>query len=68
MFDGYALAESDAPLPKGAKILALNRATHSQITNLAQAIIKSQTAEIQQMQQWYQAWSRSIFPSIILNL
>jgi uncharacterized protein (DUF305 family) len=37
--------------------MALNRATHSQIINLAQAIIKSQTAEIQQMQQWYQAWS-----------
>lgn len=35
--------------------MALNRATHSQIRDLAQAIIKSQTAEIQQMQQWYQA-------------
>jgi uncharacterized protein (DUF305 family) len=37
--------------------MALNRATQSQIRHLAQAIIKSQTAEIQQMQQWYQAWS-----------
>ena len=37
--------------------MAFNRATHSQIRDLAQAIIKSQTAEIQQMQQWYQAWS-----------
>lgn len=37
--------------------MALNRATQSQIRDLAQAIIKSQTAEIQQMQQWYQAWS-----------
>ncbi|MDZ8052824.1 MAG: DUF305 domain-containing protein [Aulosira sp. ZfuVER01] len=37
--------------------MTFNRATHSQIRDLAQAIIKSQTAEIQQMQQWYQAWS-----------
>ncbi|OUL26219.1 hypothetical protein BV378_13335 [Nostoc sp. RF31YmG] len=35
--------------------MALNRATHIQILDLAQVIIKSQTAEIQQMQQWYQA-------------
>jgi uncharacterized protein (DUF305 family) len=35
----------------------LKSATHPQIRNLAQAIIKSQTAEIQQMQQWDQAWS-----------
>lgn len=34
-----------------------DRANHTQILDLAQAIIKSQTAEIQQMQQWYQAWS-----------
>lgn len=32
----------------------LKSATHPQIRNLAQAIIKSQTAEIQQ---WDQAWS-----------
>ncbi|BAY65159.1 hypothetical protein NIES22_52620 [Calothrix brevissima NIES-22] len=32
-------------------------ATHSQIICLTQAIIESQTAGIQQMQQWYQAWS-----------
>lgn len=37
--------------------MVLNSATHSQINDLAQAIIKSQTAEIQQMQQWDQAWS-----------
>lgn len=37
--------------------MVLNSATHPQINNLAQAIIKSQTAEIQQMQQWDQAWS-----------
>ncbi|WP_309232604.1 DUF305 domain-containing protein [Cylindrospermum sp. FACHB-282] len=35
----------------------LKNATHPQIRHLAQAIIKSQTAEIQQMQQWYQTWS-----------
>ncbi|MBD2342164.1 DUF305 domain-containing protein [Calothrix sp. FACHB-156] len=34
-----------------------DRANHTQIRDLAQAIIKSQTAEIQQMQQWYQTWS-----------
>lgn len=37
--------------------MVLKSATHPQIRNLAQAIIKSQTAEIQQMQQWDQAWS-----------
>jgi uncharacterized protein (DUF305 family) len=37
--------------------MALNKATHSQLRDLAQVIIKSQTAEIQQMQQWYEAWS-----------
>ncbi|MBE9206436.1 DUF305 domain-containing protein [Nostoc sp. LEGE 06077] len=40
-----------------AKMVA-NNATHPEIRNLAEAIIKSQTAEIQQMQQWYQAWSK----------
>ncbi|MBE9007517.1 DUF305 domain-containing protein [Fortiea sp. LEGE XX443] len=38
--------------------MVLNSATHPEIRNLAEAIIKSQTAEIQQMQQWYQAWSK----------
>ncbi|MCM0590252.1 MAG: DUF305 domain-containing protein [Gloeotrichia echinulata IR180] len=37
--------------------MVLNSANHPQIHNLAQAMIKSQTAEIQQMQQWDQAWS-----------
>ncbi|MBD2597036.1 DUF305 domain-containing protein [Nostoc spongiaeforme FACHB-130] len=40
-----------------AKMVA-NNATHPEIRKLAEAIIKSQTAEIQQMQQWYQAWSK----------
>jgi uncharacterized protein (DUF305 family) len=30
--------------------------THPELRSLAQAIIRSQTAEIQQMQQWSQAW------------
>lgn len=38
--------------------LVANKATHPEIRNLAEAIIKSQTAEMQQMQQWYQAWSK----------
>ncbi|MBD2435171.1 MULTISPECIES: DUF305 domain-containing protein [Nostocales] len=36
--------------------MALNSATKPEIRNLAQSIIKTQTAEIAQMQQWYQAW------------
>ncbi len=36
--------------------MAINRATHPEIHNLAQSIIKTQTAEIEQMRQWYQAW------------
>jgi uncharacterized protein (DUF305 family) len=38
--------------------MVANNATRPEIRNLAEAIIKSQTAEIQQMQQWYQAWSK----------
>ena len=37
--------------------MVINSANHPQIQNLAQAIIKSQTVEIQQMQQWYQTWA-----------
>jgi uncharacterized protein (DUF305 family) len=37
--------------------MVVNSSNHPQIQTLAQAIIKSQTAEIQQMQQWYQTWS-----------
>lgn len=33
-----------------------NRSQHSEIQTLAEAIIKGQTAEIQQMQRWYQTW------------
>ncbi len=29
---------------------------HPEIRNLAQSIARSQSAEIEQMQQWYQTW------------
>jgi uncharacterized protein (DUF305 family) len=38
--------------------MVANKASHAEIRNLAEAIIKSQAAEIQQMQQWYDAWSK----------
>ncbi|MDX2240438.1 MAG: DUF305 domain-containing protein [Leptolyngbyaceae cyanobacterium bins.302] len=36
--------------------MVANSATRPEIRNLAQSIIRSQSAEIKQMQQWYQAW------------
>jgi uncharacterized protein (DUF305 family) len=36
--------------------LALSRANHQEVKDLAQAIIQSQTAENQQMQSWLAAW------------
>jgi uncharacterized protein (DUF305 family) len=36
--------------------MVLNSSQRQEIRNLAQSIIKSQTAEINQMQQWYQKW------------
>lgn len=36
-----------------------NGTTRSEMEKLAQSIIKTQTAEINQMQQWYQTWSAS---------
>lgn len=39
--------------------MATNKATKPEIRKLAQSIIKTQTAEINQMQQWYQAWYKS---------
>ncbi|MFQ4143681.1 DUF305 domain-containing protein [Chlorogloeopsis sp. ULAP02] len=36
--------------------MVVNSGTHPELRNLAQSIIKTQTAEIAQMQQWYQAW------------
>lgn len=38
--------------------MALNSATHPEIRKLAESIIKTQTTEIEQMRQWYQAWYR----------
>lgn len=36
--------------------MVVNSGTHPELRNLAQSIIQTQTAEITQMQQWYQAW------------
>lgn len=36
--------------------MVANSATHPEIRELAQSIIRSQGAEIEQMQQWYQTW------------
>lgn len=38
--------------------MAQRSATHPEIRKLAESIIKTQTAEIEQMRQWYQAWYR----------
>ena len=38
--------------------MILNRASRPEIRNLAQSIIRTQNAEIRQMQQWEQAWYR----------
>ncbi len=39
--------------------MAASKATKPEIRQLAQSIIKNQTAEINQMRQWYQAWYKS---------
>jgi uncharacterized protein (DUF305 family) len=39
--------------------MVLNSSKRPEIRNLAQSIIKSQTDEINQMQQWYQRWYQS---------
>ncbi len=36
--------------------MVLNSAEHPELRNLAKSMIDSQSAEIQQMQQWYQTW------------
>ncbi len=36
--------------------MVLNSSQHPEIRNLAQSIINSQTAEIEQMEQWYRSW------------
>ena len=35
------------------------KTTKPEIRNLAKSIIKNQTAEIKQMEQWYQTWYQS---------
>jgi uncharacterized protein (DUF305 family) len=37
----------------------VNKATKPEIRQLAQSIVKTQTAEIDRMQKWYQAWYKS---------
>ncbi|MEH2308081.1 DUF305 domain-containing protein [Nostoc sp.] len=39
--------------------MATKKTTKPEIRNLAQFMIKTQTAEINQMEQWYQAWYKS---------
>ena len=39
--------------------MAASKATKPEIRQLAQSIIQTQTAEINQMRQWYQAWYKS---------
>lgn len=39
--------------------MVVNIGQKPELRNLAQSIIKTQTAEINQMQQWYQAWYKS---------
>lgn len=39
--------------------MASKKSTKPEIKNLAESIIKTQTAEIQQMEQWYQTWYKS---------
>lgn len=42
--------------------LALNRAEHEEIKNLAQNIISAQTTENDQMRQWYKDWFNADLP------
>ncbi len=43
--------------------LALEKATRPEIKTLAQAILKAQTAENQEMRAWYQDWFRKSVPT-----
>ncbi|MDZ4878052.1 MAG: hypothetical protein CLLPBCKN_007487 [Chroococcidiopsis cubana SAG 39.79] len=36
--------------------MVVNNGTQPELRNLAQSIIKTQTAEIEQMLQWYRTW------------
>jgi uncharacterized protein (DUF305 family) len=39
--------------------MIVKKTAKPEIRNLAKSIIKTQTAEINQMQQWYQSWYKS---------
>jgi len=45
--------------------LALTRAQHSEIKQLAEAIIRDQNREIEQMRTWYQAWYGTEVPEMM---
>jgi uncharacterized protein (DUF305 family) len=45
--------------------LALTRAQHPEIKQLAEAIIRDQNREIEQMQTWYQAWYGTDVPCLM---
>jgi uncharacterized protein (DUF305 family) len=47
--------------------LALTRAKHPEIKQLAQAIKKDQVGEIQQMRTWYKAWYGKEVPAMAMN-
>ena len=47
--------------------LALNRAQHPEIKNLAVAIKKDQTREIEQLRTWYKAWYGKEVPVMAMN-
>lgn len=47
--------------------LALTRAKHPEIKQLAQAIKKDQVGEIQQMRTWYKAWYGKEVPTMAMN-
>ena len=47
--------------------MVLKTTKSPEIQTLAQSIIKAQTAEIGQMQKWYQSWYKSNLPNITSN-
>lgn len=47
--------------------LALNRAEHPELKQLAATIKQTQTAEIAQMRQWYQAWYGTDVPTVSMG-
>jgi uncharacterized protein (DUF305 family) len=47
--------------------LALEKAQHQEIKDLAQNIIGSQSTEIDQMKSWYQGWFNTTVPDVFKN-